>query len=192
MHPDLPQRPVRHAALKAGKTVFLAVPKLAEDAPFLRLDPAELGPEDLWKASSIKGAFALGRPVAMDEVPPIDLIVTGCVGVGAGGGRLGKGGGYSDLEYALLRETGRVGPDTPIATTVHAVQRLAAGAIPLAPHDLSVDLVATADGVVEIDRTRPRPEGVDWSILPAEKVAAIPVLQAMRARARAPRPEGTG
>ena len=31
-NPDSPQRPVRHAALKAGKRIYMAVPKLAEAA----------------------------------------------------------------------------------------------------------------------------------------------------------------
>ena len=43
-------------------------------------------------------------------LPPIDLIVCGAVAVNARGARVGKGGGFSDLEYGLLAEAGRVGP----------------------------------------------------------------------------------
>ena len=34
----------------------------------------------------------------------------------------GKGGGYSDLEYALCRQAGLVDEDTLIVTTVHSMQ----------------------------------------------------------------------
>ena len=37
----------------------------------------------------------------MVELAPVDLVVTGCVAVGVDGARLGKGGGFADLEFAL-------------------------------------------------------------------------------------------
>ncbi len=180
INPDSPQRPVRARALREGKVLVLPAPKLAEATPFVLLDPAVLPPEKLWEASSIKGAFALGRPVGLDEVPKLDLIVTGCVAVSRDGARLGKGGGYSDLEYALLRQVGRVGPDTVICSTVHTVQLLEAGGVPMAAHDISLDLVVTPDEVVWTQRTWERPAGIAWDLLPDAKVAAIPVLQELR------------
>ena len=41
-NPDLPQLPVRAAALAAGKLVVMAVPRLRTAEPFLLLDPAVL------------------------------------------------------------------------------------------------------------------------------------------------------
>jgi 5-formyltetrahydrofolate cyclo-ligase len=41
------------------------------------------------------------------------------VAVNRQGARVGKGGGFSDLEFALLVEAGLVGTDTVVATTVH-------------------------------------------------------------------------
>lgn len=178
-NPDSPQRPVRHAALKQGKAVFVAVPRLREAHPFVRLDPTLIPANKLWEASSIKGAAVWGRPVSIDALPTLELIVTGCVAVGKDGARLGKGGGYSDLEYALLREAAKVGPDTVIATTLHPVQWLAAGRVPTKPHDISLDLVALPDGVQAIRDRRPRPSGILWSELSAEQVHAIPVLRAL-------------
>jgi 5-formyltetrahydrofolate cyclo-ligase len=177
-NPDSPQRPVRHRALKAGKTVLMAVPKLAERACFWRIDPAAL--DDPWRASSIKGAGEFGEAVTEAEVGRVDLIVTGCVAVGDDGARLGKGGGYSDLEYAILRELGLVTADTPIATTVHPTQVLGAGRIPVEPHDISVDLFCTPERTVHVARELVRPEGVRWGALDDAKIAAIPVLGALR------------
>src|SRR3984957_20884958 len=41
-NPDSPQLPVRQRALEDGKTVYIAVPRLAEAEPFLTLDHAHL------------------------------------------------------------------------------------------------------------------------------------------------------
>ena len=64
-------------------------------------------------ASSIKGATQLGRLVHPDEMRPIDLIVCGSVAVNRKGARLGKGGGYSDLEYAVALSLGLISKETP-------------------------------------------------------------------------------
>ncbi|MDX1620661.1 MAG: 5-formyltetrahydrofolate cyclo-ligase, partial [Nitriliruptorales bacterium] len=75
-NPDSPQWPVRQRALEDGKVVYMAVPRLAEDEPFFLLDPDRL--EDTpRKASSIKGAERNAAKVAVDELEPVDLVVTG-------------------------------------------------------------------------------------------------------------------
>ena len=61
-NPDAAQRPVRLHALRAGKTVFMAVPRLRDERCFLRLDPAKLG-QRLAEAATIAGAAKLGEPV---------------------------------------------------------------------------------------------------------------------------------
>lgn len=156
----------------------MAVPRLRTEAPFLALDPSVIDPSALWTASSAKGADVMGVPTPLSNVPPIDLIVTGCVGVTRQGARLGKGGGYSDLEYALLRELGRVHADTPVATSVHDCQVLPARTIPMLPHDVSLDLVVTGTKTVRCKRDYARPPGVLWDALDPEKRDAIPVLRA--------------
>jgi 5-formyltetrahydrofolate cyclo-ligase len=182
-NPDSAQRPVRHAALAAGKIVYMAVPKLAERRPFIELDPAGLSPQELWKASSIRGAAEVGRRVTLNAMPQIDLIVTGCVAVTREGARLGKGGGYSDLEYGLLREAGKIGDGTLVATTVHPAQIAPDGAIPMTSHDISLDLIATPTELICCLRPFARPRGILWDELAAEKRAAIPVLRLTRRRA---------
>src|SRR5262249_40013985 len=107
INPDAAQQPVRRMALREGKLVYMAVPRLGRLECFLELDPARLG-ERAVQAASIRGAERLGRPVGVDAVTPIDLIVCGAVAVNARGARVGKGGGFSDLEYALLVEAGLV------------------------------------------------------------------------------------
>jgi 5-formyltetrahydrofolate cyclo-ligase len=177
INPDSPQRPLRRAALDAGKTLYMPVPRLADDRPFFRLSAGELGGASSWEASSIKGASRVGIPVGLDEMAPIDLIVTGCVGVTRRGGRLGKGGGYSDLEYALLREVGLVTENTPIATTVHSCQIAGVRDLPIACHDISLDLVATESRLIRCKDRPERPAGILWEALDPDKIAAIPCLE---------------
>jgi 5-formyltetrahydrofolate cyclo-ligase len=177
-NPDSPQRPARHAALKEGKKLYLAVPRLADGKPFVEIDPADFEPDEFWPASSIKGGLELGHPVSLEEMEPIDLIVTGCVGATREGARLGKGGGYSDIEYALLREVGLVGARTPVVTLVHPAQILADGAIPMTRHDLSLDRIATPEGLIECPRVFKRAKGILWDELDAAKIDSIPVLAA--------------
>jgi len=183
-NPDLPQRPVRHRALREGKRLYMAVPRLAEAKPFVRLDPATLAARDLWRASSIVGAFELGTPVALEELEPIHLVVIGAVAATRDGARLGKGGGYADLELALLRELGLVGARTPVATTLHRTQLLPRGALRMEEHDVRLDLLALEDRVIRCEHDRKRPPGVLWDRLSAERRDAIPVLRGGPPRAR--------
>jgi 5-formyltetrahydrofolate cyclo-ligase len=179
-NPDSPQWPVRQRALEDGKTVYMAVPKLAEDDPFFLLDPDHLA-DTPRKASSIKGASASARTVAVEALEPVDLVVTGCVAVAEDGTRLGKGGGFSDLEFAIASEAGLIGDDTLVATTVHELQVLPAGAIPRTDHDVQVDLIVTPDRILRVDRDGPRPPGtIRWDELTDDKIAAIPLLARLR------------
>jgi 5-formyltetrahydrofolate cyclo-ligase len=175
-NPDSPQLPVRKRALAEGKTVYMAVPRLAEPKPFWRLDPDELDVSP-HQAASIKGAARYGRPVALGEMERIDLIVCGSVAVERAGARLGKGGGYSDLEFAIATEAGLVDDDTVIATTVHSSQIFDDGTIPVTEHDFPVDLIVTPDEVIRTGTELPRPSGVLESHLEAAKREEIPVLR---------------
>lgn len=179
-NPDSPQWPVRQRALEDGKLVYLAVPKLADEHPFLRLDPGAIE-ETPRKASSIKGASRNGEPVDVDELPHLDLVVTGCVGVSPDGARLGKGGGFSDLEFAVGIEAGLIDEDTVVATTVHELQVLEAGEIPVTGHDVPLDMIVTPERVIDCRGEHgPRPTGVDWGELTEEKIGSIPLLQRLR------------
>jgi 5-formyltetrahydrofolate cyclo-ligase len=181
-NPDSPQLPVRVRALEDGKLLYMAVPRLAEAEPFFLLDPARLA-DGARKAASIKGASRSATRVALDAMVPVDLVVTGCVAVGDDGARLGKGGGFSDLEFALAAAAGLIDERTIVVTTVHDVQVQPKRTIPTTAHDLHVDLIATPTRVVACKRRRGyRVPELQWDELTDEKVAAIPLLAALRAR----------
>jgi 5-formyltetrahydrofolate cyclo-ligase len=165
-NPDAPQLPVRRRAHKDGKTLYMAVPRLRSEKPFVEVrgDP------------TIKRALSEGRPVGLEELEPVELVVCGTVAVNRQGVRVGKGGGFSDLEFALLAERGLVGDDTTIVTTVHELQLLDEE-LPETEHDFRVDVIVTPTEVRRTRRRR-RPSGILWDHLDADKRAAIPVLSA--------------
>ncbi|MEZ3165485.1 5-formyltetrahydrofolate cyclo-ligase [Halorubrum sp. RMP-47] len=184
-NPDAPQLPVRRAALRAGKTVYVAQPRLRDPDPFLRLDPTEIPPEEIDDATTVSGISEHGTPTAPEDVAHVDLIVAGSVGVTTDGARIGKGEGYSDLEWAVLRELDAVDDHTTVATTVHELSVLdgpesAVGADVDLPapdaHDVPLDLVVTPQRTLRTETTYARPDGVDWNALDAEKLSEIPVL----------------
>jgi 5-formyltetrahydrofolate cyclo-ligase len=182
-NPDSPQRAIRHKALAEGKIVYMAVPRLRDEKPFIELDPAKLDCSP-YAASSIKGAAKYGRLAGLDEIKRIDLIVCGSVAVNRRGARVGKGGGYSDLEFALLTENKKISVKTPIVTSVHALQ-IVDGDLPMTEHDIPLSAIITPDGVIEVDPAFPRPKGIYWRMLAEEKIDLIPVLK-IAAQARDP------
>jgi 5-formyltetrahydrofolate cyclo-ligase len=176
-NPDAPQRPVRLRALSDGKVVYMAVPRLREKRCFWKLDPAKLRRADLARAAAIAGAAAFGQSIHPRDLPHIDLVVAGSVAVDRCGARLGKGGGFSDLEFAIGREVGAIDRRTRIVTTVHPLQVLDSP-LPMTDHDFSLDAIVTPDEVIRppaADRRRPP------GILPAHLTAGIrrdvPVLR---------------
>jgi 5-formyltetrahydrofolate cyclo-ligase len=177
-NPDSPQRPVRRLALEQGKVVYMAVPRLREETCFLELDPKRLkGLED--QASSIKGAFQYGRLITLKEMEKVDLIVAGSVGVNQEGARVGKAGGYSDLEYAIGREFGIVDERTKTLTTVHPVQ-VVPYQIEMLRHDFPLDYIITPEGITETRRRYPKPRGIYWDELGEDKIQTIPLLMRLK------------
>lgn len=184
---DAPQLPIRRAALCDGKVLYVAVPRLRAERCFLEIDPAKLGPARVHRAASMTAGLAFGRAVAPDEMRPIDVIIVGSVGVTRQGARVGKGGGFSDLAYALLRTEAKVREYTPILTTIHPLQ-LVEERIPMRSHDTPVDFLITPDRVLAAPSLHPRPRGILWEILPEAKIRAIPILRKGRREMRGSTP----
>ena len=180
-NPDSPQLPLRRAALRAGKTVYMAVPRLRDRNCFYELDPARL--DDIEAAPAVSNVADHASQVGPEAVGTLDLVVSGSVAVTADGARIGKGEGYSDLEYAVLCELGLVDSATPTLTTVHELQVLdgpdsavPGATVPVDAHDVPMDYVVTPTRTVETGTPHPRPDGVDWAALSDERIAEMPVL----------------
>jgi 5-formyltetrahydrofolate cyclo-ligase len=173
-NPDAPQLPLRRALLRQGTTVYMAVPRLREDRPFVELDPAAV--TDPEAAPTVSHMDEYGRRVRPDAVPELDAVVVGSVAVTAEGTRVGKGEGFSDIEFAVLAELGAVTGDTPVVTTVHDRQVVSAGAVEPDAHDVPLDVICTPTRTIRIAAPEATPTGIDWSKLDAEDRKRIPVL----------------
>jgi 5-formyltetrahydrofolate cyclo-ligase len=183
-NPDTAQIPVRLRALQDGKRLYMAVPQLKTERCFVELSADDLRRRgaDLADAATAKGALEHGRPVAFEEMQPIDLVVTGCVAVARDGGRTGKGAGFADLELGMLRQYGLVRPGTPIVTTVHPLQIVDGARLPMLPHDSALDWIVTADEAIETHTPYPQQAGLDWDAVLPDQIASIPVLRRLRDR----------
>lgn len=140
--PDSPQKKVRENALRDGKILLVASPKLKRG--FIILDPARTEGMEYF-ASTIKGAFQLGVEVKFEQIPKPDLIVEGSVAVDLHGYRLGKGGEYGDLEIWLFK---KMFDDMPVATTVHDIQLVEK--VPFDERDERVSIIVTPTNVIHV------------------------------------------
>jgi 5-formyltetrahydrofolate cyclo-ligase len=173
--PDAPQRMVRLMALRRGITVFVPTPRLR--GGFRRFDPAKIPPDKLAEAASLIRGAKWGEAVALAELPPMDVIVTGSVAVTRTGKRCGKGHGYGDLEYAILRSLGY--PEVPVATTVHPLQLV--DDFPAGAHDQPLHLIVTPDEVIAVAQPQPAPQRIDWQLLTAQELQDMPILRELKA-----------
>ncbi len=178
VNPDSPQRPIRLRALEEGKLLIMPTPRIKRG--FILLDPSRIPRGSYVRASTIRGAFRFG--VVLDSlgalrasIPNVDLIVEGSVAVSIYGHRIGKGHGYGDLEWGILRELGKVSEDVEVMTTVHDLQ-VFDRPLPQSPHDLGVDVIATPRRLLHTLSAPNRPPGILWDRLSKEKIKEIPIL----------------
>ena len=185
-NPDKAQRPLRQKALEEGKTLYMAVPRLRKEQCFVELDPARLftgpGAATPAEASTIAGASRWGRPVYVEEMRPVDLVISGSVAVNRLGTRVGKGGGFADLEYGLAIAAGIVSPKTPVVSTVHQMQVLD-DELPYTRHDVFLDYVVTPEEIIRCSGEMPRPSGIYWDDLTPAKIRQIPLLRKLQEQA---------
>ena len=141
--PDTAQHNVRKKAFYDGKDLIMPTPKLLNG--YIQLNSSRTnGNEE--EASTIEGAFKHGRKIT--SIPYIDMVVEGSVAVDTYGGRLGKGGGYGDIEISYLKNNNLIGKETPIATTVHEIQIIER--VPTEPHDEKINMIVTPERILRI------------------------------------------
>jgi len=176
VNPDSPQKMVRYLTLVSGKILIMPTPRLKHG--FLLLNPNEIPKSAYKEASSIHGAFKYGKICGINDMPEVDLIVAGSVAVSRQGVRVGKGGGYSEIEYGVLREIGAVNEETPIFTTVHDIQIV--DFVPKEAYDLTVDAIITPTKIIRVERVNERPKGIIWDKISVERIKDIPILAYLR------------
>ncbi len=175
---DEPRRaatPVRRRALRDGKTVYMAVPRLRDERCFLELDPDVL--EDYDEATTVSGSAKHGVQVGPDALAPIDLIVAGSVAA-ADGGRIGGRIQRPRVRYlsrTRSRRRDHAGrDDRPRATTRRRRPRVRRTRRP----DGSGHHARTDDP----SGRRRAAGGIDWRLLDERRLTEIPILSRLRKR----------
>ena len=75
------------------------------------------------KASTAHGRYLISAvELSSDSYNQVDLVVVGSVAVCSTGARIGKGEGFAELEYGILKWMGAIDDSTIVATTVHDEQ----------------------------------------------------------------------
>lgn len=174
-NPDSPQRVIRERILKDRKILVLASPRLKKGFLVIKPDKYLIGREKY--ASTIRGGFRFGKITPINSLPPIDFVVEGSVAVSIKCERIGKGEGYAELEYAILRELDLVEEHTPIATTIHDIQIFEN--LPQDSYDVSLDYIATPTRLITCMYRSRRPSGIYWNQLNIEKISKIPILKSI-------------
>jgi 5-formyltetrahydrofolate cyclo-ligase len=189
-NPDPPQIPVRLRALYDGKVLYAPVPYLTEGFPYLRIDPAKLRVKGVSfeLAATSEGYMAHGERIDFHDVEPLDFCIVGSVAVTRAGGRTGKGAGFADLETGIFRELGKIGPTTPMATTVHSSQLVEKPRVVMQAHDSPLDYIATDLELIVTGNQEPRPAGVAWDFVRPDQFEQIPFLTSLRDRMTTDKP----
>ena len=171
VNPDSPQLPLRAQVLKDGKTLLVPTPRLKDG--FIQVQPSWVPPGEERKAASLKNIMSYGKVTPLDELPTIDMLVVGSVALHKDGRRLGKGEGYADREYAIIRELGN--QEIPVVATIQSAQ-LVEDDIPKDEYDLAVDWIVTEEEIIKTNSPYEKPTGIVWELVTEQEKEEMPVL----------------
>lgn len=172
MNPDAPQLPIRTQILKDKKILLVPTPRLR--AGFIIVKPEWVPAGEERKAASLSHIKSYGQEIDLSDLPKIDLFFVGSVALHRDGRRIGKGEGYADREYAIIKELGN--PDVPVIGTVHSAQ-LTDVDIPMDLYDLTVDWIATEMELIKTNTPYKKPEGIQWDLVTEQELEDMPVLR---------------
>ncbi len=180
--PDEAQKQVRFNALMDGKRLIMATAGLHDG--FYLLDPKRL-PRRFWlRAIQTYGVKDFGIRLATNKkaIGRIDLLVTGAVAVTRTGARLGKGAGFFDLEYAILRELGCIDENTPVIALVHELQIMED--IPMDEKDVPIDYIITPQEIIKTEPLWPKPSYIPWEVLSNKQIRRMRPLWELKQKGR--------
>ncbi|RSK26035.1 5-formyltetrahydrofolate cyclo-ligase [Bacillus sp. HMF5848] len=175
VNPDAPQLPIRKQVLEDGKILLVPTPRLKDG--FIQVKPEWVPEGEERKAASLSHIMSYGKVIPLSQLPTIDMIVVGSVALHRDGRRIGKGEGYADREYAIIRELGN--PHVPVVATVHSTQ-LVTDDIPRDEFDLAVDWIATEQELIETHTPYDKPTGILWDHVTPEELEEMPVLREIK------------
>ncbi|MBS7649835.1 MAG: 5-formyltetrahydrofolate cyclo-ligase [Candidatus Bathyarchaeia archaeon] len=177
--PDNNLARLRELCILDGKTYIMPTYSIARGFLKISREIVPEGKEDF--ASTLDGADRFSKPISLKEISrlKIDLMVTGCSIINLDGVRYGKGHGYFDLEWAMLREVGAVDEETPIIVVAHDCQ-LVDEPIPQTEFDTIVDIIVTPTREVTVKKKYKKPRGIVWEKIEPSIIDLIPPLRELK------------
>jgi 5-formyltetrahydrofolate cyclo-ligase len=175
--PDNSLEALRLHALTARKRVL--VPSYGLRRGFVLLDGARIAKADRALAATLDGMERFGSALGLADVralDAVDLVLSGAVAVTRRGLHFGGGQGFFDLEWGLLRHCNLVTSQTPVVVVVHDCQVLDAEIRP-SSHDAVADLVVTPGATLTCSPSLPKPDGIFWDEIRADRADAVPYVR---------------
>ncbi|XP_060069132.1 methenyltetrahydrofolate synthase domain-containing protein-like [Ylistrum balloti] len=180
VNPDKPQENVRFLTLEANKTLLVPTPRLRTGLFNRIVVPEDANKEMLRICSTTQGVREHSEPIGLDDKVKVDLIVIGSVAVSKEGFRIGKGEGFGDLEYAMMKSMGAIDDNTIVISTVHDCQVLDIPESLMTPHDVQVNYIVTPTEIIKCDCKRSQPKGIIWSYITPKKMRQVAILRRLR------------
>jgi 5-formyltetrahydrofolate cyclo-ligase len=183
--PDNNLEGFRAAALSDGKELIVSTYGIRRG--FIALHPRRIPHDSFALAATLDGQERLGAALTLTELRThrsVDLVVSGSAAVTTDGVHFGKGHGYLDIEWGLLRELNLAQPGTPVVVAVHECQ-VVDERVPHAPFDCTVDVIVTPTRMLRCRPPLPKPRGIFWERINAATLAQVPYLAELEREAEA-------
>ena len=136
--PDSPLKRAREIVIEDGKSLLAVKPKMTG---FLIVERG--------RAGTIGEMMRYGREVDLDRLNiKVDVFLQGCVAIDRKGNRIGKGSGFGDREYLLLKEKGLISDECLYVVVAHPVQIFEDLSYLMDEHDVKADVILTPNDIV--------------------------------------------
>ncbi|KAK3921293.1 Methenyltetrahydrofolate synthase domain-containing protein [Frankliniella fusca] len=184
MNADKAQEKIQYHTVQAKKTLLIQIPLLIRKGFVKAIKiPDDFPEDDIPKLTSRAAIGVHGKTVQLSEDRKVDIVVMGSIAVSKQGQRIGKGEGFADIEFAMMKKLGMLTPDTIVVTTVHDIQVY--DSLPeelFKDHDVYVDLIVTPTQVIRVSPNPDRFEkyGLNWSLLSSRRLKIFPILRQLR------------
>jgi 5-formyltetrahydrofolate cyclo-ligase len=182
--PDNNLEAFRAQAIRDGKELIVSTYGIRRG--FVRIEAGVVPHQDSDLAAALDGLERFGQILSIKEVrtlSAIDAVISGAAAVTTRGVHFGKGHGYLDLEWGILRELGLVTDRTPVIVSVHDCQVVNEN-VPSAAYDCTVDLIATPTRTVRCAAGKRKPPGILWDRVTVATLEQIPYLAQLEREAR--------
>lgn len=141
--PDSPLKRAREIVLEDGKILLAVKPRMKGFLLLRNGNPKE--------CATISGMDKYGTEIelgTLKKIGKVDVFIQGCVAIDRRGNRIGKGSGYGDKEYALLKEKGLLAEDCLYVVIAHDSQVFDDLSYLMDKHDIRADVILTPHSII--------------------------------------------